>query len=358
MAIDRNDNSKSNSAQNNDNGQHTPRKANITEDVAILNDFLKIIQQKFTATVESSPTSDSDDNGRQRRLESIDEMYKSPAYAAEKNLLAQFNNNGITKGLAVGIGTFVFLRAGPGTLRRFFQRKHFSKSSGTGGYKFDNSAAHHMIGSQPNNPPLRSPQPGFIFRSIRFGLDCFLSLSMATYGSMYFVDRRKLMEVASSIPLVEGRSMVSDELCDDYTNLYRSIPQKTWEKYDGKSVPLDTISIFVKNCIKRKMAERQILEQERGFGASDTNGVEIPSPGVPADTQIEIVWNDFASDAKTNVEWDSQSDSMPTFDDSSSLASFPGSDQATETNFNGYEFGDNHEKADGIEHNNDERRWS
>lgn len=354
MAIGSGNNSKPLSAQNSDHGGSTRQIEHTKEDVAILNKFLLLVRQKFTATAASSPSSDLGDG--QRRLERIDEMYKSPAYSAEKKILAQMNNNGVMKGLAVGIGTFAFLRAGPGLLTRFFQRKQFSKSSG--GYKFDNTNTSHMTGSRANNPEVEVRRPGFIFRSIRFSLDCFVSLSMATYGSMYFLDRKRMMDAAGGIPLVEGRSLISDELCDDFTNVYRSIPQKTWEKYDGKSVPLDTVSNFVKNCIKRKVIETQILEERHEFGNLDTGEhVEIPSPGVPADTQVEIGWDNYDTNVKRNDEWDSQSDSMLNFDDSSALASFPVSED-TEPNFNDSDFIDGSKGIGGNEDNNDERRWS
>jgi len=356
MAIGRDDNSKPLSVQNSDQGESTRQLENTKEDVAILNKFLLVVKQKFTATAASSSSSDLGDG--QKRLERLDEIYKSPAYSAEKEILAKMNNNGVMKGLAVGIGTFAFLRAGPGALRRYFQRKQFSKSSS--GYKFDNlNTSQNMTGSRVNNPDIGGRRPGFIFRSIRFSLDCFISLSMATYGSMYFVDRRRMMDAAGSIPLVEGRSMVSDELCDDFTSLYRSVPQKTWEKYDGKSLQLDTISNFVKNCIKRKVIETQMLEQRHEFGHLDSSThVEIPSPGVPADTQVEIGWDNYGTDAKKNVEWDSQSDSLVNFDDSSASGSFPESDQDTETSFNDSDFTGGSRGTDGTEDNNDERRWS
>ena len=43
---------------------------------------------------------------------------------------------------------------------------------------------------------------------------------MATFGSMYFLDMKHMTEAASKIPLVEGRSMISDGLYNDYTDTY------------------------------------------------------------------------------------------------------------------------------------------
>ena len=83
---------------------------------------------------------------------------------------------------------------------------------------------------------------------------------MATYGSLYFVDCKRLLDGASAILLVEGRSMISDELCADYTKLYRSIPPSTWGKYED-SVPLEAINKFVRNCIRQQVMETMLVEQ-------------------------------------------------------------------------------------------------
>jgi len=348
MGIGRENNSNPMSKRIDQEGS-TQKPANTREDGVILNKFLKVVQQKFTATAASSSPSDPGD--RQRRLERIDEMYKSPAYSSEKKLLSQLNNNGLGKGLVVGALTFAFLRGGPGILRRVISK------SATNGYKFDNVNPSIMAGSQTSNP-----RPGVLFRSVRFGLDCFVSLSMATYGSMYFLDMKKMTETASCIPLVEGRSMISDELCDDFIGIYYSIHQKTWEKYEGKSIPLDRISSFVKNCMKRKVIETQLLEQQRGFGVADNSGhVEIPSPGVPVDTNIEINWNTIDSDVKkNNFEWDGEIDTIYDYNqnnDNPSLTSLPSSDEI-ESDFHDSEFLDHPEEENDPKHYNKERRWN
>lgn len=140
-----------------------------------------------------------------------------------------------------------------------------------------------------------------ICRTLKFGLDVFVSLSLAAYGSAYFTDTNKLMNDLADIPLVEGRSLISDELCDDFIDIYKSIPKRTWDKYDGKSEPLDAIGKFVRNCLRRHALEKKIIEEKRSFGSfgidSESKQVEIPYP-VPRDMDVEVPWVDKSEDLK------------------------------------------------------------
>ncbi len=231
----------------------------------------------------------------------FDELYLSEAYQAEKNQLTKINNNGMTAGIAMGIGSFVFLRAGPKMLSRYLinkSRKSGNMPPGSGGYQFDIAAKGKSQKQRMMQPPpnVDGRKPSFLFRTLKLGLDIFVSVSLATWGSLIFTDAKKLMDDLSDIPLVQGRSLISEELCDDFIDVYKAIPKKTWDKYDEKSVPLDAITNFVKNCLRRQIVEKEILDQKRAFGSfgidANEKYVEIPSPGVPRDLDVEIPFTD------------------------------------------------------------------
>jgi len=125
---------------------------------------------------------------------------------------------------------------------------------------------------------------------------------------------------------VQGRSLISDGLCDDFIDVYRGIPKKTWDKHTGaearqrrareggdridQSDALDAISNFVKNCMRRKIVEKQIMEENHTFGILDDGDddgpdkhVEIPSPGVSPDIPVEIEWGDKSNDLEVEREF-------------------------------------------------------
>jgi hypothetical protein len=170
-------------------------------------------------------------------------------------------------------------------------------------------------------------------RTLKFSLDLFVSLSLAAYGSAYFTDTNKLMNDLADIPLVEGRSLISDELCDDFIDVYKSIPKRTWDKFDGKSEPLDAIGKFVKNCLRRHALEKKIIEEKRSFGSfgidSESKKVEIPYPGVPRDIDVEIPWVDKSEDL-INERGDND------FDDDFDWNGFENSEQQSDENERGW----------------------
>jgi hypothetical protein len=356
---------------NNNNSSAFPpskgRKREISEEAAILNTFALIVRNKFTAT-PSSPThevdgtgakNDNDNDTGRERMKNLDSLYMSPSYSAEKKMITKISNDGMAKGLAVGLLTFSFLRIGPRVMNRYLNRSYSRSSSSTGGnstsgggpggYQFDIRNTNNMtklnqnFNSNSNQQQQNIPRPGIFIRSIKFCLDITVSLSLAMYGSAYFMDTKKFFENVSNIPLVEGRSMISDELCDDFIDVYRAIPKKTWDKYsrdngNGNSDSdagdkrasdgLKLISSFVKNCLRRQIVEQEILNQQQAFGTAfnstgdDHDGidndndrdmhhnranrqhVEIPPPGVNKDIEVEIPWIDKSEDLKVGREVD------------------------------------------------------
>ncbi len=331
MAPPQNDPSSFPSGRRNENSAGTGGRSddlNLSEEAAIYRTFMLIIRNKFVATpsspshevnsrgLSSKGSSDSDSaSAANTQMKRLDELYNSPSYDAEKRLLTSISNNGMVKGLCFGLGTFIFLRSGPRIMNKFLSRRLNNRSSSTGsngnvggGYQFDIRNAGADGFSQRMEPQI--PRPGLFLRTFKFGLDIMLSVSAAMYGSVYFVDTKKLMREVSDIPLVSGRSAVSDELCDDFIDVYKAIPKKIWNKYDGRSESLDSISRFVKNCLRRQKVEKKIIEERQEFGSFGIDGdseledvhVPIPAPGVSPDIEIEIPWADKSEDIKVGID--------------------------------------------------------
>ena len=257
---------------NSTQSKSTPKRQ-PSQEAAIFNTFALIVRNKFVLTPSSS--SPDPKESAQDHIHRIDELYSNPAYSAEKNMLQKMNNNGMAYGLACGLLTFGFLRSGPKLMQRYLTRRYMKQqglgnrnvdnTSTVGGYTFDQPRIQGGMGGGDSNS-VKIPKPGIFLRTLRLGLDLTVSVFMAAYGSLVFVDRKKLMDDISKIPLVEGRSLVSDELCDEFVDVYRRIPKQIWDKYQGKSDALDAISGFVRNCLRREMTEKKILQQRRRFG--------------------------------------------------------------------------------------------
>lgn len=331
------------------------QKAAVSEEAAIFNTFALIVRNKFVLGPSSSESqqqgkkqqgkqgqgqsSKDRQDAAQERINRLDDLYSNPEYNAEKKMLQRMNNNGMVYGLACGLLTFGLLRSGPRLMQRYLNRKLMHpKSSNSGGGSSSTYGNNTTVGGYTFDQPTSSggslgpstttrggffkstTRGGIFLRTLKFGLDLTVSLFMAAYGSLVFVDRKKLMDDMSKIPLVEGRSLVSDELCDEFVDVYRRIPKHTWDKYEGKSDALDAIGGFVKNCIRREIVEKKILEKRRGFGMDvvqeeeeeedsvkdekehgalmrhtqrpKRRHVTIPSPGVSPDIPVRIEWID------------------------------------------------------------------
>eukprot|EP00559_Dactyliosolen_fragilissimus_P009664 CAMPEP_0184873372 /NCGR_PEP_ID=MMETSP0580-20130426/41807_1 /TAXON_ID=1118495 /ORGANISM="Dactyliosolen fragilissimus" /LENGTH=403 /DNA_ID=CAMNT_0027376273 /DNA_START=1133 /DNA_END=2344 /DNA_ORIENTATION=- len=164
-------------------------------------------------------------------------------------------------------------------------------------------------------------KPGLLLRTLLLGVDVLVATSVAMYSSAIFMDKSKFMKDLSEIPLVEGRSIISDELCEDFIDVYKSIPQKTWKKFEGEgdaSVDdvvdvqegekevLEAIGNFVRNCLRRQMYEEELRREEVSQSEWDSSAsrhsssipIDIPHPGVPPDREVHIAWGDSSEDLK------------------------------------------------------------
>jgi len=266
-------------------------------------------------------------------MNQLDILYKQPEFASEKKLLNELNNMGLYKGVLSGLACFAFLRVSPRVISGVLRRRAglvpegtggsaasstggvakgtttFGSGSGgnnpfrnqsAGGYKFDPPPSAASSASSTAAGAQNVERPGLIFRTIRLALDSFVSLSIGAYASMYFVDKEKMMKQFSEIPLVEGRSLLSEELCEDFTRELRKFDRKTWDpnhpSFTGSSTMhstdeetttdfRSTIQGFVINCRRRAIYEDEIRKEQ---GLRSGGVVVIPSGGVSRDIPVSL----------------------------------------------------------------------
>jgi hypothetical protein len=285
------------------------------EETEIFNRFTAIVKTKFTNS----------------NINQLDELYKRPEFASEKRILNEMNSIGLSKGMLSGLACFAFLRISPRLISNYLRRRvagggginnssasknPFQQSSSSSGYKFDSFPA-----SSQNEE-----RPGLIFRGVRLMLDTFVSMSIGAYASIYFTDTNKMMEKFEKIPLVEGRSLLSEQLCHDFTKEFKSYGKQFWNighhamttdnsddnrGGDEGGEFRELIQGFVANCRRREIYEKDI-RQEQGLGANDE--VIVPSPGVPQD--IPVTLDDLFStkDFSDNVDGDDANNGDDFFD--------------------------------------------
>jgi len=261
-----------------------PDKNNKVIETEIYNRFSAIVKEKFTSL------------GNESQINQLDELYKRPEFAAEKRILNEMNSIGLSKGILSGLACFAFLRTSPRLISNYLRRRAgsnsadinsgapnpFQQKASSSGYKFDSQNVE---------------RPGLVFRGVRLLLDSFVSLSIGAYASMFFTDTNEMMRKFSTVPLVEGRSLLSEQLCGDFTQEFRNYDRQVWnnkhpsltggdvsrsEDIDGFR---DLIQGFVVNCKRREIYEKEI-RAEQGLGADDP--VTIPSPGVPRDISVTL----------------------------------------------------------------------
>ncbi len=99
-----------------------------------------------------------------------------------------------------------------------------------------------------------------------------------------FVDKKTALMNMADIPLIEGKSDISDKLCGDFIHIYRDIRPNFWKEHTDDTIV--AIRRFVNNCEKRQAYEGR-LRREMGFGFQD-DGQPIELPGrVPENILVE-----------------------------------------------------------------------
>mmetsp|Transcript_3591 Transcript_3591/g.5436 ORF Transcript_3591/g.5436 Transcript_3591/m.5436 type:complete len:394 (+) Transcript_3591:85-1266(+) len=283
-------------------------------------------------------------------VKKLDTIYSNTQdYEFEKNKLTDMNNNGLTKGLITGVCVFGFLRLGPRMMAKYAMRHHQSPpppSSGGGGggkgYTFDvpssnvrspfdaakkNATSHthpnfqsNQGGGQHNRMEYK---PSLLMRTFKFTVDVTLSILISVYASAILTDRQQLLKDASEIPLVQGKSLLSQELCVDFRKEYSRYEPQVWERQKDDLL-MNAIRDVVVNCRKRDLYERQIRE-ESGMGAEEE--VLIPSPGVPIDLDVGDMEGETEGDINRAVGKDGEEKVKGDYDDDSDAALLMGNDE-------------------------------
>jgi len=228
----------------------------------------------------------------------------------EKEALAQMHGMGLKEGIAAGIVTFFVLRRGPIYIGRWVQKRRLAQLQQQqqpppqSGMTPPSGNGYQL--SDPRNPFHKARNPEFprskniVLRGIWFAFDCTLSLMMAASVSMAYTDTDKIRQQLIELPLIPGRSLTADALCDAFVTELQKVQQeenpaykRLMKEYKQKGTNgsmtasyMDGIVNFSEHCQRRLFVERR-LQQERHLGKFDK--VDIPQPGVARDGPRLIV---------------------------------------------------------------------
>jgi hypothetical protein len=108
-------------------------------------------------------------------------------------------------------------------------------------------------------------------------IDILLSLLVGASTALFLTDEVKMQNDLANIPLVKGRSLVSEELCSDFIREYNRLPKQSWSSgNDAENRSLNAIGNFVGNCQKRN----RLVLHRRNDGLELEEALKIPDPGV------------------------------------------------------------------------------
>eukprot|EP00554_Chaetoceros_debilis_P016710 CAMPEP_0194114804 /NCGR_PEP_ID=MMETSP0150-20130528/21520_1 /TAXON_ID=122233 /ORGANISM="Chaetoceros debilis, Strain MM31A-1" /LENGTH=277 /DNA_ID=CAMNT_0038805111 /DNA_START=166 /DNA_END=1000 /DNA_ORIENTATION=- len=128
-------------------------------------------------------------------------------------------------------------------------------------------------------------------------------------------DKNKILNEMAEIPLIQGKSDISDKLCGDFIAIHQDIRPQFWNEYSDDT--LTAIQTFVKNCEKRKMYERR-LRRDLGLGYNDNVGerssIELPNR-VPDNILEEESVNFGAADWAEMEDFDEEQQQLNSNDD-------------------------------------------
>ena len=228
----------------------------------------------------------------------LDQAGKLEFGEEEQRIISRMTGMGLKEGILASIASFVILRRGPKYIGRWVQRRSNNNNHHQPSSSYQLSDPKKLNTNNSSNPFERAaqqkdfPRPrGFVSRSIWFVFDTVLSLMVGANVSMVYTDKDAIRQQITELPLVSGRSLAADALCDEMVQELRKVQQeknpayKRLEKMNhteptAASFFLEGIVQFCHNCERRRYLEKKIREQS---GLEQMAPVNIPIPGVPSD---------------------------------------------------------------------------
>ena len=235
----------------------------------------------------------------------------------ERKVLMQINNSGLMKGTAAGLLSLVFLRRVRSNMwNRVVKRMQDEQLKK--GFTVNTNSGHHvgnspfqsqqpgapLPGSSPLEKALRRRQnPWSLTNLLGWFLDVSVSFFVAATASVYFTDRKLVLQSLSTLPLIEGKSRVSAEFCPsmlEHYNRLRMQPETADLVQNPQTDYLKAIQAFCINCQRRRQQETRLRET---MGMSSSAVVSIPPPGVNVSEDEIDLWKEVGNKDNGDTEF-------------------------------------------------------
>jgi len=124
------------------------------------------------------------------------------------------------------------------------------------------------ISTNPQNIKIEPLSSSPLDGSISILSDVLISMMIGCSTTLFLLDKDKLKDDLAQIPLVQGNSVIADELCPEFIDEYEKIPPSFWNTIDRKQgdrySSLVSIREFILNCQIRNS------RKNANHGTSDT----------------------------------------------------------------------------------------
>jgi hypothetical protein len=197
-------------------------------------------------------------------------------FRAESKAVTEIIQNSLMKGFLAGAISFVGLRWMRRGATRWFSRRdtRYDVRTHLDAKRFAEQRSHGKSPFHIDSQNLQGPA----VKALHLTLDVVTSCAISILAMYQCFDLNKALPMLSRLPLMEGRSLVAEELCETIVNEMKKHPPEFW---DGVQHPrMKAIAQLGWNCQRRWAYEKFLLNEAGNEPPNSALQIIVPPPGV------------------------------------------------------------------------------